>query len=194
MSAQRSNSRNNSRNQALLEAAASLFAHQGFKATSMRDIAKAVDMLPGSIYYHFDSKDSLLLAICESGVDQIANALDEAIAPLEDPWERLEAGVAALIRSVTKESAYTRVIFKVMPDEVPSHRKALVAFRDRFESTFRGLIEDLPLKPWVDKHLLRLMILGAGNHAQLWFSSKGKSSAEHISKQFCRFVRDSVKR
>ena len=186
--------RTNNRNEALLQRSAELFASQGFKATSMRDIAKAVGMLPGSIYYHYPSKDDLLLAIYEAGVAQITDTLQLAIAPLDDPWERLQAGVAALIHAVSQESAYTRVIFKVTPDDLPHHRDQLVAFRDAFEAHFRKLIDDLPVKRWVNKHLLRLLIMGAGNHAQLWFSEDGKHSAEDISRQFCRMVRESASR
>ena len=158
----------------------------------MRDIAKAVDMLPGSIYYHFPSKDDLLLAIYETGVEQITTTFEVAVDPLQDPWKRLEAGIAALVRAVTEESAYTRVIFKVMPDEVPKYTAELVAFRDTFEDKFRDLLDSLPLQTWVDKHLLRLMILGAGNHAQLWFSPDGEYSADEIGRQFCRFVKDAA--
>ncbi len=185
--------RSNSRNEALLQASAELFASQGFKATSMRDIARAVGMLPGSIYYHFASKDDLLLAIYTAGVEQITATFEAAVEPLDDPWQRLEAGMAALVSAVTEESAYTRVIFKVMPDDVSRYRDELVTLRDQFESRFVALVDDLPLEPWVDRHLLRLMILGAGNHAQLWFSSSGTYSAEEVGAQFCRFVKDSIR-
>ncbi len=186
--------RSNSRNDELVQAAAELFAGQGFKATSMRDIAKAAGMLPGSIYYHFPSKDDLLLAIYEGGVEQITATFDAAIEPLNDPWDRLEAGVAALIRAVTEESSFTRVIFKVRPDEVPRYRHELVAFRDTFEARFAALVDGLPLRRWVDPQLLRLMVLGAGNHAQLWFSPAGERSADEIATQFCRFLKESVER
>ena len=186
--------RSNSRNDALVEAAAELFAAQGFKATSMRDIAKAAGMLPGSIYYHFASKDDLLLAIYEAGVEQITATFDAAIEPLDDPWDRLQAGVAALIRAVTEESSFTRVIFKIRPDEVPRYTQELVALRDAFEAKFAALVDNLPLRRWVDAHLLRLLVLGASNHAQLWFSPDGDYSAEEIAEQFCRFVKEPVEK
>lgn len=184
--------RANSRNDALIRGAAERFAAQGFKATSMRDIAKAVGMLPGSIYYHFPSKDDLLLAIYEAGVEQITETFQTAIEPLEDPWRRLEAGMSAHIRAITEESSYTRVIFKVEPGDVPKYRGELVALRDQFEAQFKLLVDELPLAPSVDRHLLRLMILGAGNHAQLWFSASGPYSADEIGAQFCRFLKDAV--
>ena len=184
--------RSNSRSEVLLQASAELFADQGFIATSMRDIAKAVGMLPGSIYYHFPSKDDLLLAIYRAGVHQITLTFEAAIEPHADPWARLEAGVSALIHAVSSESSYTRVIFKVTPEDVPRYRNELVTLRDAFEEKFAGLVDNLPLKPGIDRHLLKLMLLGAGNHAQLWFSPEGERTAEEIGQHFCNLVKDAA--
>ncbi len=74
------------RRQDLLDAAARLFARQGFHAASMRDIARAVGMLPGSLYYHFASKDALLLAVYAEGVRRIAERVDAAVASAATPW------------------------------------------------------------------------------------------------------------
>jgi AcrR family transcriptional regulator len=52
----------------ILDEAARLFREKGYAATSMRDIANAVDMLPGSLYYHFSAKEDLLVAVYEEGV------------------------------------------------------------------------------------------------------------------------------
>ena len=56
------------RRQELLTAAARLFRNQGFNATSTRDIAAAVGMHSGSPFYHFKSKDALLLAVMQEGM------------------------------------------------------------------------------------------------------------------------------
>ena len=55
--------RSHNRLQAVLDAGAKLFATKGYKATTMRDIASEAGMLPGSLYYHFESKQDLLLEI-----------------------------------------------------------------------------------------------------------------------------------
>ena len=56
----------------LLDAAARLFRAQGFHGTSIRDIVRAVDMLPGSLYYHFAAKEDLLVAVYAEGVRRIS--------------------------------------------------------------------------------------------------------------------------
>ena len=77
--------RNHNRSKQVLDAAAELFSSQGFHLTSMRDIAAQAKMLPGSIYYHFASKEELLLTAYEEGVKRIAYQVDVAIAAERDP-------------------------------------------------------------------------------------------------------------
>ena len=71
--------RSDSRLHGLLDVAASLFAQRGYAATSMRDIALGVKMLPGSVYYHFASKEELLVAVYEAGVGELEGAVQAAL-------------------------------------------------------------------------------------------------------------------
>ena len=77
--------RQDNRRLQLLDAAARLFNDRGFHATSMRDIAKEVGMLSGSIYYHFQSKEEMLLAVYEQGMQRIAEEVDRPSAPSRSP-------------------------------------------------------------------------------------------------------------
>ncbi len=90
--------RSDSRLRHILDAAAGLFCEKGFHPTSMRDIAQAVSMLPGSLYYHFASKEDVLVAVYEEGVRMISAAVNEAVARHIAPWERLEAGALDVLR------------------------------------------------------------------------------------------------
>lgn len=110
--------RADSRLPALLDAAARLFAERGYSATSMRDIAQAVEMLPGSLYYRFASKEELLVAVYEAGV----HALGEIAAAgrEREPWARLEAACAAHLETVLKKSDYAQVLIRVLPGDVPA--------------------------------------------------------------------------
>ena len=64
--------RSNNRRELILDVSAQQFVEKGFASTSTRDIAKATGMLPGSLYYHFASKDDLLVAVFEEGVQRIS--------------------------------------------------------------------------------------------------------------------------
>src|SRR5512146_695459 len=75
----------------LLDEAARLFRAQGFHGTSIRDIVRAVDMLPGSLYYHFATKEDLLAAVYAEGVERISARVRAAVDGRNDPWQRLQA-------------------------------------------------------------------------------------------------------
>lgn len=59
------------RRAALVELAADMFAERGFKATTVRDIAQAAGMLSGSLYHHFDSKESIMDELLRAYIDEL---------------------------------------------------------------------------------------------------------------------------
>ena len=111
----------------ILDAAAALFAAKGYQAASIRDIVKAVGMLPGSLYYHFDNKDELLAAVYGEGVRRISAAVATAVAGESEPWRRLEAACVAHLESLLAQSAYAKVVISVQPADVPGVAPALIA-------------------------------------------------------------------
>lgn len=175
---------------AVLDAAARLFAGRGYSATSMRDIAHAAGMLPGSLYYHFAAKEDLLEAVYEAGVREIIDAVRIAIAREADPWGRLEAACVAHLESVLRQSDYAQVLIRVLPEDVPPAAKRLAALRAEYEVLFRGLISALPLAAEADRKALRLMLLGALNWSRFWFHARGRESPRSIARRFVRLLRE----
>jgi TetR/AcrR family transcriptional regulator, cholesterol catabolism regulator len=55
----------------ILRLAANLFAERGFKATTVRDIAEAAGVLSGSLYHHFNSKESIIEELLREYVDEL---------------------------------------------------------------------------------------------------------------------------
>src|SRR5690606_18469558 len=51
-------------------AAERVFYHRGYSASRIKDIADQVGMLPGSLYYHIDSKEGLLFDIIYTVYEQ----------------------------------------------------------------------------------------------------------------------------
>ncbi|HTO46648.1 MAG TPA: TetR/AcrR family transcriptional regulator [Burkholderiales bacterium] len=173
----------------ILDEAARLFSARGFQGTSIRDIVAAVDMLPGSLYYHFATKEALLAAVYAEGVRRISEAVSAAIAGKRDPWERLEAAAIAHLEALLQESDYAQVVIRVRPADAPSVEGELVKLRDDYERLFVELVQGLPLARGTDRRTLRLMLLGALNWSQTWYHP-GRDNARAIARRFVGLLRD----
>ncbi|MFM7506886.1 MAG: TetR/AcrR family transcriptional regulator [Rubrivivax sp.] len=173
----------------ILDAAARLFCTQGYLGTTVRDIAGAVGMLPGSLYCHFATKEDLLAAVYTRGVDRICQAVQAAVDRRTDPWERLEAGCIAHLEAILRDDDYARVVVRVRPGEVSGALAHLVRERDRYEAIWAGLVDDLPLPGRADRRTMRLMLLGALNGAQGWYRPDGPASPRRIARQFIALLR-----
>lgn len=180
--------RQHNRRDTLLTAAARLIAARGYDATSMRDIARVAGMQPGSLYYHYASKDELFVAVHEAAVASIADAVERAIAGATDPWVRLEAAAAAHLEALLGSRPTATIVSPDFPVTSTRLRARLVAQRDAYERRFAGLVDALPLPAAADRTLLRLLLLGSLNWAPRWYRP-GKRSPGEIGRGFVRLLR-----
>jgi AcrR family transcriptional regulator len=173
----------------ILDEAAKLFREKGFQATSVRDIVRAVDMLPGSLYYHFAAKEDLLVAVYAEGVRRITDAVARGIDGHADPWERLEAACIGHLEALLQESDYAQVVIRVRPSDAPSVAAELIRLRDEYEKVFNDLVAALPLARGVDRRSLKLMLMGALNWSQTWYQP-GRTTPAAIAKRFVALLRE----
>jgi len=177
----------------ILDEAARLFRGRGFHGTSVRDIVAAVDMLPGSLYYHFPTKEALLAAVYAEGVRRISDAVESAVAGKDDPWERLEAACIAHLEALLEESDYAQVVIRVRPADAPSVERELVKLRDEYERLFAELVQSLPLARTTDRRSLRLMLLGALNWSQTWYRP-GRETPRTLARRFVALLREPLEK
>lgn len=188
--ARASESRGENRREALLDAAAAMFAAKGYDGTSIRDIAGAVGMLPGSLYYHFKSKEELLLAVYRKGVARFEAAIDAALGETAaEPWQAIEAACAAHLSILLDGGDYARIVSPEFvrsfpPDMVP----VLNAERDRYERHFEKLIAALPLDPETDRWLFKVALFGSLNWSQTWYR-KGRYTPGDLASAFIAMLR-----
>src|SRR3981189_3548942 len=83
---------NGTRRAELLALAASLFAERGYVSTTVRDIADAAGILSGSLYHHFDSKESMADEILTGFLDELFGTYEEIVAAGRGPAQTPEAG------------------------------------------------------------------------------------------------------
>ena len=168
----------------LLDEAARAFAQRGYAAASVREIVGPIGMLPGSLYCHFATKEALLVAVYKVGVERIGAAVDAAIAPLGDPWQRLEAACVAHLSSLLDQTDYSQVVIRVRPSDAPAAEAELVSLRDSYEKRFARLVGALPLARPTDRTMLRLMLVGALNWSQTWYREGRGAAPERIARRF----------
>jgi len=169
---------------AITNVAMHLFGKQGFTGTSMRDIANAVGLLPGSLYAHIQSKEALLLAIVSDGIGCFTAAVEPLMTQQPDPVERLRLMMVAHVEVVADNPERSQVVFhqwRFLGEENLPHA---VAGRQDYENLYvRTLQEGLAaglVRPDLNLRIAVLTILGALNWTPEWFSPNGKLSAAEV--------------
>ena len=185
----------------ILLAAAQRFLDAGYVETSLRDLAADVGMKAGSMYYHFESKDALLIAVLERGMTFMVDAFEAVERSLADVdpeprshRRRLEAHIGAHLRALHDNRAFTAghvTLFRTAPEAV---RTAVLPLRDDYELRWTALLaEVLPGRPAEDITMLRLGLFGAMNASIEWLDT-GRGTVDRfaglIAEQFWYGVAD----
>jgi len=95
----------------IMNAAAELFAAEGYDSVSMRKIAQRIGYTPMSIYLYFKDKADLLDCVCEQAFAELYHRHERVDAEITDPAERLKAGMQTFIDFALQNPSYYRAIF-----------------------------------------------------------------------------------
>jgi AcrR family transcriptional regulator len=95
----------------IMNAAAELFATEGYESVSMRKIAQRIGYTPMSIYLHFKDKADLLDCICEEAFAELYRRHERVDATVKDPTERLKAGMRTFIEFALKYPPHYHTTF-----------------------------------------------------------------------------------
>src|SRR5438093_13682047 len=88
------------RREEVLETAASLFASSGLR-TSLKEIADAAGILPGSLYHHFESKEAIIVELVRRYQDDLDRVAKEAVDALHDLDQKpIEDGIVDLVEAI----------------------------------------------------------------------------------------------
>lgn len=176
----------------IISVAETIFNKQGFDGASMRDIASAAKMQPASMYYHFESKEELLWAVCEKGGIELLNRVNAAISATAGPWQRMETACIAHVTGLLDWRRANQVLFVMPPWHYPESIKArVIALRHEYELIFVRLIDDLPLRTGIDRRYLRLTLIGALSWPLFWFK-KERDNPASIAKHILSMVREGI--
>lgn len=105
----RAESRSARKRRAILEAGTTLFLRQGYRGTSMDEIAAIAGVSKQTVYKHFDDKESLFSEIVISTVEEVAKPVHDEVLKLQDNGD-LEADFRRLARQLLRRVMQPRIL------------------------------------------------------------------------------------
>jgi len=169
------------------DAASALFRERGYVATSVRDIAHALDIRGPSLYAHVTSKEDVLWAIVDRAASRFERTADRALAADADPADRLAALVAAHISVITADPGEASVFVAEWRHLSGDRRQAILERRDAYERRFRDLIADGMADgtfALTDPAVAATFLLSALNGIAGWYRPEGRLAADRIADHF----------
>lgn len=175
----------------ILAAALAAIQQNGYHGTSIRDIAGRVGITVPSLYYHHGSKEGILSALLEIGMDDLQAHIDGALAEAgDDPVRRL----GNLVTAVTLHETRRRDLARIHPESRflgPEARAAYIARRDVVDGELAAIlaagqragvfrIADIP---FVARGILAML-----QGARQWYRDSGPDDPEVIAGKYLRVV------
>lgn len=174
----------------LVREAARLFREKGFDGTSVRDIAHAAGMRSGSPFYHFESKQDLLLAVMEEGLAAGLEATEAVLARKLPPREKFRALVRSHLSTLFDAGHdFIPVLLYDWRALGPGNRAKIIAVKNRFDAVWQDMVRELKAAGLLhtDSRLARLLVLGAINYMATWYQRDGKLSLDEVADQTVDF-------
>lgn len=160
----------------VVRSAARLFRHQGYAATSTRDIADAAGMRSGSPFYHFKSKGELLTAVMEEGMRRAFARQTEALLTLPPNTADPVAQLRVLVRNhfdvlLGPDSDFIPVMLYEWRSLDDNQRIVIKQLKDVYEAVWNPVLLALQARGQLngDVRVARLLIFGALNWAVQWY-------------------------
>ena len=182
----------------VLDAAAKIFRDYGYAGTTMRVIADEADLKAGSIYYHYKSKDELIGAVLDLGIQAVIETVDQAMAELPaDATGRMkvETAIRAHLSAIIENGDYTlatRRVFGQVPEAIrEKNLKLRSGYANLWQDILKSAQASKEFRSDVNMTFARLFILGALNWTVEWFKPGGRS-IEDVARIFASIILDGV--
>jgi AcrR family transcriptional regulator len=162
---------------ALLKAARTIFAEQGYEAAATEEIVRRAKVTRGALYYHFEDKRALFDAVASEVAREIATKID-AMTPMDDPLQALIVGTGAFLDACL-DPAVRRIYLIDAPAVLGWHRWREIDAPHGVRSLREGVTamlaqrsdDALAIEPTT------FLLAGAFNEAALWIAEAKEEKA-----------------
>ena len=141
-------------------------------------------LLPGSLYAHIDSKETLLLEIVDDGINDFLSAVEPIVGLPLPAEERLRRAIRAHVEVVAENPERSLVVFHQWRFLSEPNLAAAIEKRRRYERAFARIFEagvdEGRFEKTLNKRIAVLTILGALNWTPEWYSPAGAATASQL--------------
>lgn len=181
----------------VLAAAADLFASRGYAATTVREVAEAAGILGGSLYYHFDSKESMADEILSSFLGEMWADYDRVTAAGLGPAETFRELIISSFRSIDRHRAAVMMYQKETEHLAENPRFAyLLESRRKFREMWLTVLDkgvmDGTFRADLDTGLIYRFIRDTVWVAASWYRHDGPLPAGEIARQYITMTLDGI--
>lgn len=170
------------RKELILRSAAKVFAEKGFSTATVRDIADEAEMLSGSLYYYFDSKEAMVEEVLVEYLDEMIRLYHAAVAEADSPSAALEQLIAHALRGLVNSREEVTILQNdwhyVRPMQSIANRNYQV--ETVWLETIRAGIESGSLRGDLDARMQYRTIMGAIQAVIRWFDPRGKVTVDQV--------------
>lgn len=174
----------------IVRAAAKLFRDKGYDGASMRAIANSVGMQCGSPFYHFASKQDILVAVVEEGLRQGLEKTRAVVDPSLDSVEQFRRLVQVHLSIILEDgNDFIPVMLYNWRCLDEGHQRRLIATKDEYDRIWQAVIDRLYADGVLNKapRFARLMVLGAMNFMVTWYKPRLGSDLSAMSNEVVGF-------
>jgi AcrR family transcriptional regulator len=179
------------RREIIIKAAGQLFREKGYEGTTVRDLADSVGLQSGSLFFHFESKEEILVSLLEGGLRRAVTILDRHLEKASSPREKLSAILHGHLEAILQEERDAfYVVLRDWRTLSPPSRKKVIALRDEYESHIARVLDELSRTGLIptNTRLFRLFLLGALNWTVQWYRPDGDLSIEQLADGFLQLM------
>ena len=174
----------------IMKSAAKAFRRLGYHGATVEQIAAALKMKKGNLYYYFKNKEAILFACHQYSLDELNRLLEEVERSGLSADEKLRRLIVAFVHTILDELHGT-ALFLDLEALSPVHLKAVIARRDTFDRGVRRVLEDGMATGTFgpgDAKLRAFALFGAVNWIPRWFNPDGPASSQEIADHFADFL------
>jgi AcrR family transcriptional regulator len=185
------NSKETQTQKKLIEVAIELFSTNGFKGTSIRNIAKTMGMTISNIYYYYDNKYGLLLAVLEHLSMDLMEQLQRITKMDSDPLDRFKLLVTTHLDNIARDKNKASLFFLDEEALSPAGNEINKQFQLSILNIYRQELQNLRDAGYIKYKnitVLAFNVIGVIQWHLRWYRPGGKLSIEEVKKEALNFI------